>query len=85
MASKKPKQAIDTSLLVYSETFCQLQLIVTDPAQERYEVAWPLLLGQPLTATQRAQQTQNIFSQEVVDTALALLHSRTAACKTPLR
>lgn len=57
MANKRQKQAVDENLLVGLETFDQLRLIVSDPAQERYEVARPLLLGQPLTATQRAQQT----------------------------
>jgi transposase len=38
--------------------FGQFRLLFTDPAQERYEVARPLLLGQPLTAVERAQQTQ---------------------------
>jgi len=38
--------------------FGQFRLLFADPAQERYEVARPLLLGQPLTAVERAQQTQ---------------------------
>ncbi len=38
--------------------FPQLRLAFTDPVQERYEVARPLLLKLPTTATVRAQETQ---------------------------
>jgi transposase len=39
------------------EAFPQLRLAFTDPVQERYEVARPLLLKFPTTATTRAQET----------------------------
>ena len=45
----------------FDEPFAQLELHLTDPVQARYEVARPLRLGQPLTATERAQQTQKHF------------------------
>lgn len=54
MARKRPQKVVGESLLAGLERFDQLQLMVSDPAQERYEAARPLLLGQPLTAIQRA-------------------------------
>jgi len=58
MAKYRAPRQIDESLLVGTEQFSQLQLVFSDPVQERYEVARPLLLGQPLMATERAIQTQ---------------------------
>ena len=37
--------------------FSQLRLVLTDVVQERYEVARPLLLQQPVTAAQRSRET----------------------------
>lgn len=37
--------------------FSQLRLVLTDEVQERYEVARPLLLQQPVTAAQRSRET----------------------------
>lgn len=60
MANKRHIESdveIDQDCLVGLESFGQLELVFTDPVQERYEVARPLLLGHPLTATERAKQT----------------------------
>ncbi|BCM94545.1 hypothetical protein IAD21_06452 (plasmid) [Abditibacteriota bacterium] len=51
------KRSVDESLLTGTSLFPQLQLVFSDTVQERYEVARPLLLGQPLTAKERAEQT----------------------------
>ena len=39
-------------------SFSQLRLLFSDPVQERYEVARPLLLAQDTSAAQRARETQ---------------------------
>ncbi len=39
------------------EAFPQLRLHFVDDVQERYEIARPLLLGQAVTAVERAQET----------------------------
>lgn len=58
MPKREAKHAVDESLLAGTSLFPQLQLVFSDPVQERYEVARPLLLGEPITAKERAQQTQ---------------------------
>jgi hypothetical protein len=41
MANNKQKQIADESILTGLEAFHQLQLAMSDPVQERYEVARP--------------------------------------------
>ena len=60
MPKRGEKRVVDESLLAGTSLFPQLQLVFSDPAQERYEVARPLLRGQPITAKERAQQTQKL-------------------------
>lgn len=58
MPKRRAERQVDESVLAGTERFPQLQLVFSDTVQERYEVARPLLLGQPVTAKERAAQTQ---------------------------
>lgn len=57
MASPRHKPTLNAEMLAGVEAFSQLRLALDDPVQARYEVARPLLLGQPLSAAERARQT----------------------------
>jgi transposase InsO family protein len=57
MPKARPERRIDESLLARTEQYPQLELVFSDAVQERYEVARPLLLGQPITAKERVAQT----------------------------
>ena len=62
MPNRKQSQSVEPPLeanvLAGLENFGQLRLLFDDSTQERYEVAQPLLLKQPITVGKRAQQTQ---------------------------
>lgn len=57
MPRPRRERQVDERFLAGTDRFPQLELVFSDAVQERYEVARPLLLGQPITAKERAAQT----------------------------